>query len=60
MKVCDKCKKRKVEQVLWIGKEDAKGWMGEERIELCEVCSKRIKRWLDKPETLFEQLFKLE
>lgn len=57
MNVCDKCQKRKVSKEIWI--EDTEG-DNEKGYELCERCSRRLIQWLDKPETLFEQLFKLE
>ena len=41
MRVCDKCKKRKVEKIIKAeGKE----------IELCSQCYHHILEWIDKPE----------
>ena len=55
MKVCDRCQKRKAVREIWIeDNNDGKEY------ELCEVCSRRLIQWLNKPETLFEQLFRLE
>lgn len=56
-RVCDKCLKRKVTREVWIDDIDEDG---EKDYELCERCSRRLIQWLEKPETLFEQLFKLE
>lgn len=41
MKVCDKCRKRKVEKNLRAGSKD---------YELCSECYNRVVRWLEEPE----------
>jgi len=56
--LCDKCLKRKVAREVWVeGENDTT----EGKVyELCNKCSRRLIQWLEKPETLFEQLFRLE
>jgi hypothetical protein len=41
MRVCDKCKVRKVEKNFRIGDRD---------VELCAICFNHILEWLDAPE----------
>lgn len=53
MIVCDKCKKRKVvvQVKVLVDNKAIKNY------DLCEVCSRRLENWLEKPATLFDWFF---
>ena len=48
MKVCDKCFRRRVDTAINLDGE----W-----IELCSVCTSRLKRWVKTPEGVLSRLF---